>query len=175
MSLPAAWLALPDVGTAGNQRPDPAACADPQVCGLLRRRQFEQRPIRTHDVPDLQRRDFPELPQTAVAPANPRTAHAPRARQCPLPSRETPGAIPALSRTRSAAALLAALQSPTRPSRASLEADPAPRDAQPLLRHAARGAHGGQRLLRPVAPIKRRVTTIMLHYLSRCVYLWLAD
>src|ERR1700726_1774809 len=121
MSLPAAWLALPDVGAAGNQGPDPAACADPQVCGLLRRRQFEQRPIRTHDVPDLQSGDFPELPQATVAPENPRKAHASRARQCPLPSRETPGALTALSRARSAAAVLAALQSTTRPYRASLE------------------------------------------------------
>ncbi len=169
MSLPAAWLALPDVGTAGNQGPNPAACADPQVCGLLRGRQFEQRPIRTHDVPDLQRRDFPEFPQAVAAPANPGTAHAPRARQCPLPSCETPGAIPALPCPRSAAAVLATLQSTTRPYRASLEADSAPRDTQPLLRHAARGAQGGQRVLRPVAPTERRVTTIMLHYLSRCV------
>ncbi len=169
MSLPAAWLALPDVGTAGNQGPDPAACADPKIRGLLRRRQFEQWPIRTHDVPDLQRHDFPDLPQATVAPANHGTADAPRARQCSLPSRETPGAIPALSRPRSAAAVLAALQSTTRPYRASLEADPAPRDTQPLLRHAARGAQGGQRLLRPVAPTERCVTTLMLHYLSRCV------
>src|ERR1700690_1509942 len=169
MSLPAAWLALPHVGAAGNQRPDPAACADPQVRGLLRCRQFGQRPVRAHDVPDLQRRDLPEFPQAAAAPANPGTAHAPRARQCPLPSRETPGALLAVSCKRSAAAVLAALQSTTRPDRASLEADAAPRDTQPLLRHAARGTQGGQRVLRPVAPTERRVTTLMLHYLSRCV------
>jgi len=169
MSLPAAWLALPYVGTAGDQGPDPAPCADSQVRGLLRCRQFGQRPVRAHDVPDLQRRDFPELPQAAAAPANPGTAHAPRARQCPIPSRETPGALPALPRTRSAVAVLAALQSATRPDRASLEADPAARDTQSLLRHAARGAQGGQRVLRSLAPTERRVTTIMLHYLSRCV------
>src|SRR5271167_635275 len=169
MSLPATWLALPNVGTAGNQGPDPAPCTDPQVRGLLRCRQLEQRPIRTHDVPHLQRRDFPEFPEATAAPANPGTTDAPRARQCPLSSRETPGAIPAFSCTRSAPAVLAALQSTTRPHRASLEADPAPRDTQPLLRHAARGAQGGQRVLRQVAPTQYGIATIMLHYLSRCV------
>ena len=42
------------------------------------------------------------------------------------------------------------------PDRASLEADSAPRDSQPLLRHAGRGAQGGQRLLRPVASSQTR-------------------
>jgi hypothetical protein len=169
MSLSATWLALPHVGTAGNQGPDPAACADPQVRGLFRRRQFEQRPIRTHDVPYLQRRDFPEFPQATAAPANPGTANAPRARQCPLPSRETPRPVPALPCTTPAAVVPAALQSTTGPHRASLEADPTPRHAQPLLRHSPRGTEGGQRVLRPVAPTKYGITTTMLHYLSRCV------
>src|SRR5580658_2882217 len=169
MSLPAAWLALPNVGAAGDQGPDPAPCADPQVRGLLRCRQFGQRPVRTHDVPDLQRRDIRNFPQAVAAPANPGTAHAPRTRQCSLPSRETPGALPTLSCTRPAAAVLAALQSTTRPHRASLEADSAPRDTQPLLRYAARGAQGGQRVLRSLAPTERDLTTTMLHYLSRRV------
>src|SRR5271168_4850602 len=169
MSLPAAWLAVPDVGATGNQGPDPAPCADPKVRGLLRCRQFGQRPVRAHDVPDLQRRDLPEFPQAAAAPANPRPADALGARQCPLPSREAPEAIPAPSYSRSAAAVLAALQSATRPDRASLEADSAPRDTQSLFRHAARGAQGGQRVLRSMAPTERRITKTMLHYLSRCV------
>src|SRR5437762_9844533 len=150
MPLPTTWLSLPNVGTAGGQGPDPAACADPQVRGLFRCRQLEQRPIRPHDVPHLQRRDVPEFPRATAAPTNSRTAHAARARQCPLPPCKAPGAIPVLPRTRSAAAVLAALQSTTRSDRASLEADPAARYPQPLLRHAARGAQGSQRVLRPV-------------------------
>ena len=166
MSLPTTWLALPNVGATGNQGPHPAPCADPQVRGLLRRGQFEQRPIRTHDVPYLQRGDFPEFPRATAATANPGAAHAPRARQCPLPSRETPRAVPALPCPTPAAVVPAALQSTTRPYRASLEADPTPRDTQPLLRHAPRSAEGGQRVLRPVAPTKYGITTTMLHYLS---------
>jgi len=169
MSLPAAWFALPHVGTTGNQGPDPSACADPQVRRLFRCRQFEQRPVRTHDVPYLQRREFPEFPQATAAPANPWTANARRARQCPLPSRETPRPVPALQCPTPAAAVLAALQSTTRPHRASLETHAPPRDAQSLLRHAPRGAQGGQRVLRPVAPTERGIETTMLHYLSRCV------
>ena len=72
MSLPATWLALPDVGTAGNQGPDPAACADPQVRGLLRCRQFGQRPVRPHDVPDLQRRDIPRASSSGCCASKPR-------------------------------------------------------------------------------------------------------
>src|SRR6266478_2396697 len=169
MSLPAARFALPYVGPAGDQGPDPAPCTDPQVRGLFWCRQFEQRPIRAHDVPRLQRRNVSEFPPATAASANPGTAHAPRARQCPLPPRETPGSIPALSCPRSAAAVLAALQSTTGSHRASLEADSAPRDTQSLLRHAARGTQRGQRVLRPLAPTEYCIATIMLHYLSRCV------
>lgn len=71
MSLPATRFALSHVGAAGNQRPHPAACADPQVRSLFRRRQLGHGPVCAHDVPHLQRRHFPELPQKAAAPANP--------------------------------------------------------------------------------------------------------
>jgi len=168
MSLPAAWFAMPHVGTSGNQGSHSAPCADPQVRGLLRRRQFEQRPVHTHDVPCLQRRDFPEFPRATAVPANPWTANARGARQCPLPSRKTPRSIPALQRPVSAAAVPAALQSTTRTHRACLETDAPPRDAQPLLlRNAPRGTDGGQRLLQPVAPTEHSIKTPMLHYLSR--------
>jgi hypothetical protein len=169
MSLSAAWLAMPHVGTPGNQGPHSAACADPKIRGLFWRRQFEQRPVRTHDVPYLQRHDFPELPRATAAPAYPGAANAPRARQRPLPSRETSRPIPALPCPTPAVAVPAALQSTTRPHRASLEADPTPRHTQSILRDAPRGAHGGQRVLRSVATAKPGVTTFMLHYLSRCV------
>ena len=169
MSLPATRFALPHVGTTGNQGPRLAACADPQVRRLLRCRQLAYRSVRTHDVPDLQRRDFPDFPQTTAAPANPRTAHDSRARQCSLSSRHTPGPVSTPERPTPASAVLATLQSATRPDRASLETDSAPRDAQSLLRHASRSAAGGQRLLRPLASAELGVTPPMLHYLRRCV------
>jgi hypothetical protein len=68
MSLPATWFVLPHVGTTGNQGSHAAACAGPQGRGLFRRRQLEYRPVRTHDVRDLQRRDLSAL----YAPLAPR-------------------------------------------------------------------------------------------------------
>jgi hypothetical protein len=151
MSLPTARFALSHVGTAGNQGPHLAACADPQVGGVLRRRQFGYRSVRTHDVPDLQRRNVPHFPQAIAAPTNAGTANDRRARQCPISSRKTPGHLSSSSCPTIAPAFPAALQPATCSNRASLEADTAPRDSQPLLRNASRRAAGRQRLLRSMA------------------------
>jgi len=158
MSLPATRFALPHVGAAGDQGPHFAACADPQVRGVFRRRQLEQRPVRSHDVYGIQRRDFPTLSQAVAAPTNTRPAHDPCTRQCSLSSRQTPGAIPASLCQTAAAAVPAALQSATRPDRAGLETDPAPRNPQSLLRDAPRCPEGRQRLLRSLAQSQQRVT-----------------
>jgi len=169
MSLPAARFALSYVGPPGNQGPHLAACTDPQIRGLLRRRQLAHRSVRAHDVSDLQRRHFPGFPQATAAPTNPWTPNDRRTRQCPLSSRATPGPIPASSCPAPATAVPAALQPATCPDRAGLETDPAPRDAQPLLRNASRRAEGRQCLLRSLAPIEQRVASSMLHYLRHCV------
>ena len=70
MSLPATRLALPHVGTPGNQGSHPAARPDQQVRGVFRRRQCGQRSVRSHDVHDFQRRDVPGLSQAAAAPTD---------------------------------------------------------------------------------------------------------
>jgi hypothetical protein len=126
MSLPATRFALPYVGAAGNQRPHPAARADPQVRGLFRLRQLGHGPVRAHDVPHLQRRHFPEPPQNTAAPAESRKANDPRSRQCSISSCDTPGPFPTRPCPPTAAALSAALQPSVGSDRASLEADPAP-------------------------------------------------
>lgn len=169
MSLPAARLPLPYVGTAGNQRPHPAACVDPQVRGLLRRGQSDLGAVRTHDVHCLQCRDLPGLPQATAASSNSRTSHAPRTRQRPLPSRRTPGPVSTSARSTPQTPVSAVLQSSTRPYRASLETRSAPRNAQSLLRHASRSATGRRRLLRSLAPTESSPPKTMLHYLRRGV------
>jgi hypothetical protein len=151
MPLPATRLALSHVGTAGNQGPHLAACADPKVRGLLRRR------------------NVPALSQTAAAPKDLRTTHAPRARQRPLSSGTTLGLVFAPPCLRSAAAVSAALQPATCPDRASLETGPAPGDAQPLLRNASRSAESCHKVLRSLAPTEHCVAPLMLHYLRRYV------
>jgi len=169
MSLPATRLALPHVGTPGNQGSHPAACPDPQVRGVFRRRQCGQRSVRSHDVHDFQRRDVPGLSQATAAPTHPGPTHDPRARQCSLSSRNTPAPIPASQRPTPAAALSPALQPATRSDRAGLETGPALGNAQPLLRNASRRTEGRQRLLRSLAPTEQRAAPSMLHYLRRGV------
>lgn len=152
MSLPATRLALPHVGAAGNQRPHSAACTDPQVRGLFRCRQPGNRPVRAHDVPHLQRRHFPELPQKAAAPpADSRKANDLGAGQCPISSRDTPSRLPAPPCSPPAAAVSAALQPATGSDRASLETDPATGNSQSLLRNPSRSTESGQRLLQSLA------------------------
>src|ERR1019366_3220669 len=117
MSFPATWFVLPHVRTTGNQGSHPAACADPQGRGLFRRRQLEYRPVRTHDVRDLQRRDLSALPEATAAPTNTRTAHDSHTRQCSLPSRDTPCPVPTPARPTPASPVPATV----RPQLASIE------------------------------------------------------
>src|ERR1019366_2507870 len=131
MSLPATWFVLPHVGTTGNQGSHPAACADPQGRGPFRRRQLEYRPVRTHDVRDLQRRDLSALPEATAAPTNTRTAHDSHTRQCSLPSRDTPCPVPTPARPTPASPVPATVRSATCADRARMETDTAPRDPQP--------------------------------------------
>lgn len=169
MSLPATRFALSYVGTAGNQGSHLAACADPKVRGLFRCRQFDHRSVRTHDVPHLQRRNIPELPQADAASKESRTTHDPRARQRPLSSRTPLGRVFASPCSGSATAVSTALQSATCPDRASLETHPSLGDTQPLLRNPSRSAESCQRVLRSLAPTEQSAAPTMLHYLGRCV------
>ena len=169
MSLPATRFALSHVGTAGNQGPRLAACADSKVGGLFWGRQFGHRAVRTDDVPYLQRRHIPDFPSAVAAPTNARAPHDRRARQRSLSSRKTPGRLSSSPRSTVAPAVPAALQPTTGSDRTSVEADPTPGYSQPLLRHLGRSPQSRQRLLRSLAPAQQRAASIMLHYLRRYV------
>jgi len=169
MSLSATRFPLSHVGTAGNQGPDPAARADPQVGGLLWGSQSGYRPVRTNDVPDLQRCDVPNLPPATAAPTHAQAPHDRRAPQRSLSSRKTPHQLPSSPCSTVAPAVSAALQPATGSDRAGLEADSAPCYSQSLLRHTGRSAEGRQRLLQSLAQAQHGTTSTMLHYLRRCV------
>lgn len=109
MPLPTTWLALPHVDSAGNQGSHLAACTDPKIRGLFRCRQFEYRTVRAHDVPGLQRCNFPELSQAPFATKKAWTAHDFDPRQCPIPSRPAPETILERPHARFSASLSAAL------------------------------------------------------------------
>ncbi len=169
MSLPATRLPLSHVGTSRSQGPDPAACADPKVGGLLWGRQFGHRTVCTNDVPHLQRRHLQDFPQAVASPANARTPLDRRARQRSVSSRKTPGRLPSSPCSTIAPAVPAALQPAIGSDRAGVEADSAPCYSQSLLRHTGRSAEGRQRLLRSLAYAQQGPASVMLHYLRRCV------
>jgi hypothetical protein len=169
MSLPATWLPLSNVDTAGDQGPHPAACTDSQVRGLFRRSQPEHRSVRTHDVRRVQRRDLSRLPQATAASSPPRSPHDPRTRQCPLSSRRTRGPVPTPARSTPEATVSTTLQSATRSDRASVETRPALSHAQSLLRHPPGSASGRRYLLQSLASTESSTAKTMLHYLRRCV------
>jgi hypothetical protein len=169
MSLSATRFPLPHVGTAGNQGSDPATCADPQVGGLLWGSQSGYRPVRTNDMPDLQRYDVPNLPPATAAPTHARAPHDRRARQRSLSSRQTPYRLPSSPCAPVALAVSSALQPATGSDRTGLETHSAPCYSQPLLRHTGRSAEGRQRLLRSLAKTQQDTASTMLHYLRRRV------
>src|ERR1700687_5423593 len=169
MPLPTTRLALPDVGASGDQGPSAAARPDPQVRGLLRRRELSHRNFRAHVLRHLQCRDLPGLPQKAVAAPLDSKTHDQRARQRPLSPRPATGCVPAQIPACFLIAVPAALQSPARLDRAGLEARPALGDAQPVLRHAPRTARSSKPLLRCLAATPPSTEASMLHYLRRCV------
>jgi hypothetical protein len=169
MSLPTARFALPHVGTTGDQGSNLAARAHSQVGGLLWCRQPAKRSVRSHDVHDFQCRHVPELSQAPAAPTDTRAAHDAGTGQRSVSSRGPLGPIFAQPRSKPTAVVSAAIQPATGSDRTRLEADPASRNAQPVLRDASRSAQSCQRLLRPLAPTKQSAASTMLHYLRRRV------
>lgn len=169
MSLPAARFSVPHVGSARNQGPNPAACADPKVGGLLWGRQSGHRTVRTNDVPYLQRRHVPDFPQTVASSANARAPHDRRARQRSISSRKAPGRLPSSPCSTVAAAVPATLQPTTGANRAGVEADSAFGHSQSLLRHVGGSTQSRHRLLQPLAKPQQSAASTMLHYLRRCV------
>ena len=69
--------------------------------------------------------------------------------------RDPLGPIFAQPRSKPTAVVSAAIQPATSPDRTRLEADPTPRNAQPVLRDTSRSAQSRQRLLRWLAPTQQ--------------------
>ena len=169
MPLPAAWVAMSNVGAARGQGSDFAARANAQVHCLFWRSQSAHRQIRPSHVLGFQCRDVPAVSRAVAASSNPSASHDYRARQRSLSSRRPPGSILAPALCSVATALLAALQPATRLDRARMEADPPVGNSQPLLSNARSGGGGGQHMLQPLAAAEFSLTKTMLHYLGRPV------
>lgn len=151
MPLPAAWHAMPDVGTARGQGSGADACAHPKIGGLLWCGQSQYRKIHTRHVRKIRRRYVRELSEEAPAASPAQQAHGDSAGQRQVPPRHTSQALAAEISHRAQFAVSAAVQSAVGSHRAGLEAGPPHRHAQPLLRHVERTARCGRAMLRPVA------------------------
>jgi hypothetical protein len=157
MSLPAARFSVPHVGTARNQGPNPAACADPKVGGLLWGRQLDTGQFVRMMCPIFNAATFRAFLRRLLASANARAPHDRRARQRSISSRKAPGRLPSSACSTVAAAVPATLQPTTGANRAGVEADSALGHSQPLLRHAGGSTQSRQRLLQPLAKPQQSV------------------
>ena len=124
MPRPATWHALPHVGTAGRKRPDPTACTNPQVGGVLRSSASAHRQIGDRLRAEIQRRILSTLPGALAQASLAWQAPDLRARQRQVPPRPRTAAVAAPAPQGAHPTILAAIQSRAQPDRQSLEADP---------------------------------------------------
>ena len=169
MPLPAARFALPHVGAPRDQGSDRATRADAQVRGLLRCGELEHGQVRASHVQCVQCRNLSGIPQKTTTTSFAKQAHGHCAGQRQVPPRHLARPFSAQAPQAALVAIPATLQSAARTHRTRLEARPATRHPQSILRYTRRSARRHQRVLRPLAPAQFCFTKIMLHYLSRYV------
>lgn len=169
MPFPATRHTVPDVGSAGGQRPGAFPCAHAQVGGLLRCGEFEDWQIRPLDVREIRRPHIRNLPKETVAAPLARQAHGHRARQCPIPPCHIVGTLVMQIPQDVDPAVLAAIQPATGSRRAGLETGAASGYTQPVLRHIGRFAMCSRVMFRLVEKTECGTVQIMRHYLRRYV------
>ena len=151
MPFPAARHAVSDVGAPGDQRPGALPRPYPQVSGLFRCGQPRIRQVHSRPVRQVRRRHLQDIPQEAVAAQVAHKAHGDRPGQCAVPPRRAVSADAASISKGSHVVVPAALQPAACADRARLEADTPPGNAQSVLRHPGRSAHGRRRVPRSMA------------------------
>ena len=169
MPLPTARIAMPNVDSAGDPRPYRDARIDPEIRGVLRRRQSEYGALRLPDVPSLQWRDLRSIRAASAAPSTSRQADDRRARQRHVPPFPAVDASTAQISGADHIPLSSAVLPATVHDRARLEARAAAGNTQSIFRNPPRSAGRRYQLLPSVGETKQCVATPMLHYLRRCV------
>ena len=151
MPLSAARFASTYVDTARNQGSGLAACADPQIRGVLWRGEFKHRQVCARHVQRVQCRNVPGLSQEIIAAPLSRQTHGGCAGQCQISPRRVAGTFPAQIPQGAGIVVPAAVQSAARTDRTSLEARPTNRHAQPVLCDTRRSARCGRNLFQSLA------------------------
>ena len=169
MPLPTARFTSPHVDTARNQGSGFAACADPQVRGVLWRGEFKHWQICSRYVRRVQCRNVPGFSQEIIAAPLSRQTHGDRTGQRQVSPRHIAGAIAAQIPRRPEIAVLAAVQSATCTYRTGLEARPTTCYPQSLLCYPHRSARCNRKLFQSLAQTQSSAAQIMRHYLRRYV------
>ena len=154
MPLSTARIASTHVDTARNQGSSLAACADPQIRGVLWRGEFKHWQVCACHVQRIQCRNVPGLSQKIIAPSLSRQTHGGRAGQRQISPRRFAGTFPAQIPQGVEIVVPAAVQSAARTDRTCLETRPTNRHAQQVLRTPPQRLpvrHPPQTSLRPPA------------------------
>ena len=151
MPLSTARFASTHVDTARNQGSSLAACADPQIRGVLRGGELKHRQVCACHVQRVQCRNVPGIPQETIAAPFSRQAHGGRAGQRQISPRRVAGTFPAQIPQGAEIVVPAAVQSAARTDRTSLEARPTNRHSQPVLCDTRRSSRCGRNLFQSLA------------------------
>ena len=169
MPLSTARFASTHVDTARNQGSGLAACADPQIRGVLRGGEFKHRQVCARHVQRVQCRNVPGLSQEIIAAPLSRQTHGGRAGQRQISPRRFAGTFPAQIPQGVEIVVPAAVQSAARTDRTSLEARPTNRHSQSLFCNTRRSSRCGRNLFQSLAKTQSGAAQIMRHYLRRYV------
>ena len=169
MPLSTTRFASTHVDTTRNQGSGPAACADPQIRGVLWRGEFKHRKVCACNVQRVQCRNVPGFPQKIIASPLSRQAHGGSAGQCQISPRRIVGTFPAQIQQGTEVAFPAAIQPATRTDRTGLETRQTNRHAQSLLCNTLRSAQCGRNVFQSLAKTQSGAAQIMRHYLRRYV------
>lgn len=169
MPLPAAWYALPHVGTPGRERPCPAACTHPQVGSLLRSGQRTYRQAGHRLRAKIQRRFFRALSEETTQASFAQQTHGRDSGQRQVPPRPRATYLSASASQNTHAIVLATLQSRAQSNRARLEAHTPIGHPQPAFPDAGQRRRCCARTLRALGKTESTAGETMRHNLGRYV------
>ena len=169
MPLPTARHTLPNVDSAGGQRPGADPCTHAQVDCLLWRGELGDWKIRIQPVRHVRRQNIRNVFDVAATSTCPRQTHGDRLGQRPIPPCQATRAAAAQILQSADAPIPAAVQPAVGANRTSLETHPTFGHPQPVLRDSWRGARRRAEMLRSLANAKLGIEATMRHYLRRYV------
>lgn len=163
MPLPTARHTLPNVDSAGGQRPGADPCTHTQVDCLLWRGELGDREIRIQLVRHVRCQNIRNVFDVVAAPTCPRKTHGDLLGQRQVPPCQATRTAAAQIPQSADAPIPAAIQPAIGANRTSLETHPTLGHPQPVLRDTWRGARSRAAMLRSVAKAQLGIKATMRH------------